>query len=216
MPAGLFGKLPARRDFVAAGVSRGFLDVWENWAPAALIASREKLGAGWEEAFLGAPIWRFWLGPGLCGTCVLGASMPSLDGVGRYYPLTIVREGAAPPPEIDLQEAWFDAAETFLLATLGDDASYEQFIVDLDSMPEPASDGILGSTPSSGGYKRLGAAPASETFDELRRSHWRVLNAHNSFWWTIGGATHAPAALACSGMPPPPLFSSMLTGEFCL
>ena len=50
---------------------------------------------------------------------MLGAFMSSLDGLGRYYPLTIfgyADEGAAvPPPDLEPQDAWFVAAEEFLL-----------------------------------------------------------------------------------------------------
>ena len=48
------------------------------------------------------------------GATVLGAFMPSLDGIGRYFPLTLFAcadEGAAiAPPELDPQDQWFEAA----------------------------------------------------------------------------------------------------------
>ena len=52
-------------------------------------ASRNSLGNSWLQAYLTAPIWRFWLGADICGATVVGALMSSLDGVGRYYPLTL-------------------------------------------------------------------------------------------------------------------------------
>src|SRR5919106_784057 len=111
MRCGLYGKLPAKRDFVAVSTPRGFLDAWEPWMQGGISASRQDLGEGWQEAFLRAPIWRFWLGADLCGTTVLGAFMSSLDGVGRYYPLTLLtwaEEGEAiAPPDLDPQETWF-------------------------------------------------------------------------------------------------------------
>ena len=93
-----------------------------------LSASRHELGDSWQAGFLTAPIWRFWLGAEICGTTVLGAFMPSLDGVGRYFPLTLLAfpdEGAAiPPPEFDAQDGWFAVAEEFLLSTLARDAKF--------------------------------------------------------------------------------------------
>ena len=63
----------------------------------------------WQQAYLTAPIWRFWLGADICGVTVIGALMSSLDGVGRYYPLTVFavadEEAPIPPPEIDSQDA---------------------------------------------------------------------------------------------------------------
>jgi len=89
MRCGLFGKIGAKRDFIAIATPRSFLEAWEPWVQAALSASRHQLGPGWQQAFLTAPVWRFWLGAAICGTTVAGAIMPSLDGVGRYYPLTL-------------------------------------------------------------------------------------------------------------------------------
>src|SRR5687767_13437663 len=95
MAKGLYGKLHAKRDFVAIGVPRGFLTCWEPWLQGAMSASRDDLAQGWQDAFLTAPIWRFWLGSALCGSPVLGAIMPSVDGVGRCFPLTAVAHTVA-------------------------------------------------------------------------------------------------------------------------
>ncbi len=46
MPAGFFGKLPSKRDFVASGASRAFLELWEPWLQASLATSRQTLGDG--------------------------------------------------------------------------------------------------------------------------------------------------------------------------
>ena len=90
MQCGLFGKLSAKRDFVALSVPRDFLNAWEPWMQSCVSASRDSLGETWLESYLTAPIWRFWLGADICGATVTGAVMPSLDGVGRYYPLTLL------------------------------------------------------------------------------------------------------------------------------
>lgn len=89
MRCSLFGKLSAKRDFIALSVSRDFLSVWEPWMQGCISASRDSLGDSWLQAYLTAPIWRFWLGADICGATVVGAFMSSLDGMGRYYPLTL-------------------------------------------------------------------------------------------------------------------------------
>ena len=88
MPCNLYGKLPTKRDFVAMGATRDFLDQWEPWLQSGVSASQAMLKDQWQQAFLRAPIWRFWLGADLCGVTMIGAFMPSLDKVGRYFPLT--------------------------------------------------------------------------------------------------------------------------------
>ena len=66
MQCSLFGKLPARRDFIAIGAPREFLNAWEPWLQSAISSSRQELGKDWQAAFLAAPIWRFWLGADIC------------------------------------------------------------------------------------------------------------------------------------------------------
>ena len=95
------GSFRAKRDFVALSAPRAFLDVWEPWLQGGISASRLSSASGWQQAFLRAPIWRFWLGADICGATVAGAFMPSVDGVGRYFPLTVfacAEPGIAIPP----------------------------------------------------------------------------------------------------------------------
>jgi type VI secretion system ImpM family protein len=102
MRCGLFGKLPARRDFVSIGGSRAFVQAWEQWLQPAVAASKNQLGPEWLGHYLRAPLWRFWLGRDLFGAQTAGVLMPSMDGVGRHFPLTVVTvagagEGIDPP-----------------------------------------------------------------------------------------------------------------------
>src|SRR5262245_46086044 len=114
MASGLFGKLPAKRDFVSFAAPRAFLDRWEPWLQGSVATSRQHLGEAWAEAFRNAPIWRFWLGSAICGVPVIGAFMPSIDAVGRYFPLTVFSiedASSCPPPELEMQTQWFEQAE---------------------------------------------------------------------------------------------------------
>ena len=43
MRCSLFGKLPAKRDFIALFAPRHFLDIWEPWQQASIAASRDAL-----------------------------------------------------------------------------------------------------------------------------------------------------------------------------
>jgi type VI secretion system protein ImpM len=88
--AGLFGKLPARGDFVREKLPRDFTDSWDAWWQRGLAGMQARWGDEWVDAWLEAPVWRFMLPPGLCGRSgVLGLWLPSVDKVGRYSPLTI-------------------------------------------------------------------------------------------------------------------------------
>jgi type VI secretion system protein ImpM len=223
MPCALFGKTPTKRDFIAPGVPRGFLDVWEPWMQAGLSSSRHALDAAWQARFLRAPLWRFWLGPQLCGATYLGAFMPSLDGIGRYYPLTILAlpgEGDAfATPDVDLHAAWFEAAENFLLSTLEAAMTFDDIEAQLALLPEPQ-----GFRPAGGAERLIAIAEscrfaqpsdglATTLFQQFRDADWLTLHGRRSYWWTQGGEEFPVQALAATGMPPPECFAGLLTGE---
>lgn len=224
MPCGLFGKLPAKRDFIALNAPSGFLAVYEKWLQGGLTASRLELGQRWQEAYLNAPIWRFWLGAAHGGQAVAGAFMPSVDGIGRYFPLTIFAAagpGAAiPPPELDPQDRWFEAVEDFLLEALDPGASYEAVAQRLAALPLP-DDQLLAAPPQD--MVRLSdssivTAAISSGFPErlaaLRVEDHARAYAHASYLWTVGGPNFEPLALIGQALPDPYLFSGLLTGRF--
>ena len=90
MGFGLFGKLPQKRDFITFGIAGEVLVPLETWLQTAVAASRSELGRGWEEVYLVAPIWRFWIGADVFGANCAGALMPSVDGIGRFFPLLAI------------------------------------------------------------------------------------------------------------------------------
>ncbi|MFC7556534.1 type VI secretion system-associated protein TagF [Pseudoroseomonas wenyumeiae] len=92
-PAGFHGKVPARADFIAAGLPPAVLAGWDGWLQQALSASQARLGAAWEACYLAAPLWRFVLSGGVCGPLpLIGVLMPSMDAVGRCFPLMLGRQ----------------------------------------------------------------------------------------------------------------------------
>ena len=221
MRCGLYGKLPAKRDFIAVAAPREFLAAWEPWLQGGISASRQQLGSGWQEAYLKAPIWRFWLGAGISGGTVLGALMPSVDGVGRYFPLCVfVRadpDEAIAPPEVEGQEDWLSAAEDLLLSALAEDGSLEKLTELLGALPSPspgtpveaairARDGSLVATGSGGDL--------AGALSGLRRQDHARLYASTTFWWTVGGEGFAPLAVMAHKLPDPYVFTGMLTGRF--
>ena len=111
MEVGLYGKLPSHGDFLRRRVSDAFVDAWDAWLREGLTASRAALGERWLNVYLTSPAWRFVCGPGACGPApVLGLMAPSVDRVGRYFPLTVVVEL---PPETTLVSLPEEAREFF-------------------------------------------------------------------------------------------------------
>src|SRR4029077_2802203 len=119
---GLFGKLPSHGDFLRRRVSDAFVDAWDAWLRECLAASQEALGERWLDVYLTSPAWRFVCAAGTCGpTPVLGLMVPSVDRVGRYFPLTLV---ANLPHDVNLiavtaaSASFFDRAERLVIETL--------------------------------------------------------------------------------------------------
>jgi type VI secretion system protein ImpM len=223
MRCGLYGKLPARRDFVAVSAPQDFMAVWEPWIESAVSASRATLAGAWKDVFLRAPIWRFWLGPALAGRAVAGAFMSSMDGVGRYFPLTAfaLEDGHAriAPPHLDAQDRFYEALEDFLLATLEPAITFDDVKARLDGLPVPAPrEDILptGVHRVAGGAlaARLGTGPASGALSVLAGAEPAATHAHSSVWWTAGGEDYPPLGLFAVKMPDPYLMTGMLTGRF--
>ena len=225
MRCGLFGKLGAKRDFIALATPRSFLEAWEPWVQSSLSASRHQLGDRWQQAFLTAPVWRFWLGAGICGTTAVGAIMSSLDGMGRYYPLTlhVIADAGAPisPPDVDTLDEWFGVAESFLLSTLSHDAAFDDISSGLDGLAVPrtlsratADTSIVSLGDDMAGMVMAGTDFAA-TLSALRATSPEVYAAA-SFWWTAGGGDFPPLALSCRGLPDPYRYSTLLTGDLGL
>jgi type VI secretion system protein ImpM len=94
---GWFGKIPALGDFVTRRLPPQFVEPWDHWLSTEILASRETLGSDWAPSYLKAPTWLFALMPGVldAGTWY-GVLTPSVDRVGRHFPLTLVATGEAP------------------------------------------------------------------------------------------------------------------------
>lgn len=89
---GWFGKLPGMGDFAQRRMPPLFRDVWDRWLQQGFAKLRARR-PDWTERYLKAPLWCFVLGEGVIGPrSWLGVMMPSVDGVGRYFPFTLAAE----------------------------------------------------------------------------------------------------------------------------
>ena len=138
-PPGWHGKLPALGDFVSRRLGPEFIEPWDAWLSSGLHALRSAAPATWLQAYLASPSWRFLLQPGalpaegtssgVSSQAWAGVLMPSVDRVGRYFPLTLVQPlRAAPVNGPQLQALWRGLALWDELArdALHDDWTAEQ------------------------------------------------------------------------------------------
>lgn len=99
MTPGYYGKLPSRGDFIGAGLSAPVVNAWDLWIGARLLDSRAAFEAEWTGVWLVAPVWHCALPGGQCGPRPLsGLMLPSIDKVGRYFPLLLAVEGGTLDP----------------------------------------------------------------------------------------------------------------------
>lgn len=142
---GAYGKMPALGDFFRIGLPPGFTQVWDGWLQGIMQAGRASLGGHWQECYFSAPIWRFSLAAGVVGPwAVQGVLMPSVDRVGREFPLTLA--AMLPPLSSALAShlaaaGMFSALEQLALDALEDDMTRDVLAARLGALapPVPAS-----------------------------------------------------------------------------
>jgi type VI secretion system protein ImpM len=182
--AGLFGKLPARGDFVRVGLPRDFTDGWDSWWSKGLAETQSRAAENWVASWLEAPVWRFVLPPGLCGGLgVLGVWLPSVDKAGRYYPLTL----AAVAP--------FDWTDRVVpMAAL------------LDALEDAGRDALEHDLTQDVLAGRATAALASYFHSDSDMT----TQAGRAVWWTDGGIRVAPRRETGDRLPEGDAFATLI------
>ena len=223
---GFFGKVRSHGDFVARRLPASFTRVWDDWLQAALKASREQLGPAWLGTYLNSPIWRFALAPGVCGPHVwTGVLMPSVDRVGRQFPLTIAAGVVGGAPVLDWMaqsqaQAWYESLETLALSSLLDDFSLDTFDATLRLIAGPPGSAASVNVPVAAARGRVMALASLESLSGAIPQLSRVIAAAamegHSLWWTQGSQQVAPCVLVHRGLPAARSFTALLDGQWQL
>ncbi len=227
---GFFGKVRSQGDFVSRRLPPPVARLWDDWLQASIVASRQALGAGWLPAYLTSPVWRFALSCGVVdGDVWAGVLMPSVDRVGRYFPLmmamTLVPQ-AGMFDVIDHGQRWHEALEALALSALDEDFQLARFDaplpvkLDLPGLAQarasPASQvdvGASGPGCAPQGQWRFPVAGLDSLNSALPGRDIRPdLLAGHSLWWTDGSSKIAPSLLLCPGLPQPSSFAALLDG----
>lgn len=222
---GFFGKLPCNGDFVTRRLPRSpFLDVWDEWLQQSIANSQEKLMGDWLSLYLTSPIWRFALSPGICGDNVwTGLIMPSVDKVGRYYPLTIATSlSNATNPVLLLNEAseWFQNAEDVALSALADDLDLEKFDCDVVALGMPPVPNNLDNQRYEIQHSvplQLNLSTANDVADTYPFFVKLLIDSNYtnySLWWTNGSDHVKPRLIVCPNLPLQESFCAFLDGQW--
>ena len=233
---GWFGKLPSLGDFVSRRLPTNFVEPWDTWLQEAITASRTQLGEQWQEIYLTSPIWRFVLMPGIYGNTEMwtGVLMPSVDKVGRHFPLTIATPVKPHPgmmQSVVAAQAWYAELEQVALASL-----------DFDISPD-ALDDRLAQHPFPGLLTHYSQMPSREFSDWWQNKSWQDMDAAHkvfrlttadslsrlfedtisdvfntsgsgkSIWWTVEFETGLTQMHCFIGLPPTNYFSTLLIND---
>lgn len=220
---GFYGKLPMVGDFVSRRLPSEFISSWDGWLQSAVAASREALGDDWLNSYLTSPIWRFLLSPGLCGNqAVAGIIMPSVDRVGRYYPLTVavLFEPTTQLPSLFTSgNVWFEQLEDAALMGLDgklDLNGFDRLIQTIPpfSLPANASFGQQVCFEKKAFYIAMESMEQiGDAFVGLNANLLATFMSGYSLWRNAGSEQVQPALLACQGLPPIGSFASFLKGK---
>jgi type VI secretion system protein ImpM len=124
---GAFGKIPSVGDFFRLNAPAGFASIWDEWLQRCLVSGAHAYGSRWDDLYMSVPIWRFCLSRGVAGqAAIMGVLMPSVDRVGRRFPLTLMAGLPEDCNIIDVHFAdddTFETLETIALSVLDEDIS---------------------------------------------------------------------------------------------
>jgi type VI secretion system protein ImpM len=233
---GFYGKLPSKGDFLQRRVTQEFVDTWDAWLQRCMFTSREQLQDRWLDTYLTSPVWRFALADGVCGSgAYVGVMVPSVDRVGRYFPLALVAQVGVDDCLLEVitsadGEQWFESAETLALGALEaqdlDVVAFDEQVAALQGLQqEPAATesahlGALLQTSQFGQRPGQWHLPLHSVYSLQRAAN--VFAARElertlrplSLWWTDGSNAIAPCWLCNRGLPAPDSFAAMIGGNW--
>jgi type VI secretion system protein ImpM len=177
--AGWFGKIPALGDFVSRRLPPEFIDPWDEWLSEELFGAREKLGENWLESYLKAPIWRFALMPGaLDDRHWFGVLTPSVDRVGRQFPLTFAASFA---PEAGTLHRWWSTLVGIAMRAKEPDCDADALEAALLTSPALDPGPTVEASPLTSDAMDRG--PTVERFETQVAPSVATAAAGTSVWW---------------------------------
>jgi len=211
---GIFGKLPGHGDFIQRQLPGSFVSVWDEWLQRAVHGSREIMGDEWLDYYLTSPVWRFVHGKGVIDESAwAGILVPSVDSVGRYFPLTI----AAPlPPAIDAfafmskEKDWFQGLSELAVSALQNMLHADRLFEAFAQVPEGAGSAVLPRSQSSFFVSSGDSSGIESSYAGLLGQVCGKSFASYSLWWCEGSQHLAPTSLLCPSLPSPEFYCSML------
>jgi len=217
---GWYGKLAALGDFAHRRLPTEVVAATDAWLSRSMATSLQRLGEGWLQSYLTAPVLRFAWAPGVADAqWWFGLLMPSCDNVGRYFPLLIAQSRRQPPLDrlaLDHLEAWLDHLAEAATRTLDEDATLEGFedsLHDAPPWPTPGKTALLDRRGDAGAasYRLAPRSTFSHWLHAMAIDSLQQQLAGSSVWWRHSDPAHESTVSIQRGLPPPESFAQLLS-----
>jgi type VI secretion system protein ImpM len=212
---GWFGKLPSVGDFAGKGMPVPLKESIHGWMSSGMAALAHSRPEDWQDAYLVSPVWHFVVGSGVWDRFALsGCLAPSVDKVGRYSPLIVLRSfnksnlsGVLPP-----RSRWLYRVDAALRQVIGERISVDGLhdlllqLIETEKGGRDSTADILGDL----GIGNAGTGAQKDWFawPELPG----LFEEHNdrSFWWSEPSCKLPLKQIVHRGAPDEGLFCSLM------
>lgn len=221
---GWHGKIPTLGDFATRRLDPELVQAWDDWLSQGLAALQRQ--PQWLEAYLASPSWRFVLMPGVlpgaaAAQAWAGVLMPSVDRVGRYFPLTLMQALPALPASATAFDAlwhWLVKLDEAAADALHEDWSLDALEAELERIgAAPVSDPLPDGLQAVLDDAAVSALPiathghAAALFAAQAAGVWQRAWQGRAFWYADAGLT-TPRLLASRGLETHALLPKLLGG----
>ncbi len=224
---GFFGKVPLAGDFIHRRMSSAFMNRWDEWLKVNILHSQNTLTENWLPLYSQSPMWRFCIAPGIIDDkAYIGLMTPSVDSVGRYFPLTVVQAvdiKAIPFILSAKANQWFQKIEDLLLDLLEGyepdlqnfdakiNALHASWITDLPNIPS----GVATLDKAFNLQLEVSSANSiNHSLSSLMLQNLLDTNKAFSFWWNEGSQAYRPNILMSNKLPVKDHFCALFDGSW--
>lgn len=236
MRLGCFGKIRNCGDFISRHVPHAIEQSFTQWLEAGLAETKERFQQQWLDYFLTSPVWNFAIDGSDSEQMIVGTMMPSMDKVGRYYPLIVLQ---TINQDSGLNVSLLEEVETLMLSTLDKGVEQEQFIEALDKLNGTAetesslkglvqgyiplcqlravltnNNSAVADTATRLWPEQDSAVSIAKQTPNLYRHESEASGNPSSIWWTKGSEHMGPTVLLCQGFPPIAGIHATLDGDW--
>jgi type VI secretion system protein ImpM len=217
---GWFGKLPSTGDFAGRGLPRALQETTHDWISSGMAALACLQPEDWQDAYLVSPVWHFAVNSGVWDNpALVGCLAPSVDKIGRYSPLMVVRAfdkrdiGLVLPP----RNRWLYQVDEILRRVISERIAVED-VYDLLAQKLEAETAVEQDENSAAGI--LGDLGIVDGTADATKAWFSWPNLptlfsdrnDRSFWWAEPSPKSPPRQIIHSGKPDASLFCLLMDG----